>query len=222
MCFVQFSRPISTGKLLWITHCNVLHFWSRKWLFRWYFSFSIRRLWVCQNTEILFLFCHVVKTLRGKDSYWMLSASQLRSWPKDEKIAAYLLQTWRSSSEVKLMSIVSLFINLLAPSFPFWSHLFLLLLLLLLLLFFFLICFVFCPLHSLFFHFQHLFTPFLSLCLLFSLYMYVCWFVNLLVPSFICVLIASSLPLFLLSCAKCAVVVFSLLSYMLLNLNIYF
>ena len=36
-------------------------------------------LWVCQNTEILFLFCHVVKTLRGKDSDWMLSASQLRS-----------------------------------------------------------------------------------------------------------------------------------------------
>ena len=168
MCFVQFSRPISTGKLLWITHCNVLHFWSRKWLFRWYYPFSIRRLWVCQNTEILFLFCHVVKTLRGKDSYWMLSASQLRSWPKDEKIAAYLLQTWWSSSEVKLMSIVSLFIKLLAPSFSFWSHLFLLLLLLLLL---FLICFVFWPLHSLFFHFQHLFTPFLSLCLLFP---YVC------------------------------------------------
>ena len=153
----------------------------------------------------------------------MLSASQLRSWPKDEKIAAYLLQTWRSSSEVKLMSIVSLFIKLLAPSFPFWSHLFLLLFLLLLFFFFFfIICFVFCPLHSLFFHFQHLFTPFLSLCLLFSLYMYVCWFVNLLVPSSICVFVASSLPLFLLSCAKCAVVVFSLLSYMLLNLNIYF
>ena len=145
MCFVQFSRPISTGKLLWITHCNVLHFWSRKWLFRWYFSFSIRRLWVCQNTEILFLFCHVVKTLRGKDSYWMLSASQLRSWPKDEKIAAYLLQTWRSSSEVKFMSILSLFIKLLAPSFPFWSHLFLLLLLLLLL-FFNLFCFLTSPL----------------------------------------------------------------------------
>ena len=222
MCFVQFSRPISTGKLLWITHCNVLHFWSRKWLFWWYYPFSIRRALGLSKYWNIISFCHVVKTLRGKDSDWMLSASQLRSWPKDEKIAAYLLQTWRSSSEVKLMSIVSLFINLLAPSFPFWSHLFLLLLLLLLLLFFFLICFVFCPLHSLFFHFQHLFTPFLSLCLLFSLYMYVCWFVNLLVPSFICVLIASSLPLFLLSCAKCAVVVFSLLSYMLLNLNIYF
>ena len=156
----------------------------------------------------------------------MPSASQLRSWPKDEKIAAYLLQTWWSSSEVKFMSIVSLFIKLLAPSFPFWSHLFLLLLLLLLLLrllfFFFLICFVFWPLHSLFFYFHHLFTPFLSLCLLFSLYMYVCWFVNLLVPSSICVFVASSLPLFLLSCAKWAVVVFSLLSYMLLNLNIYF
>ena len=175
MCFVQFSRPISTGKLLWITHCNVLHFWSRKWLFRWYYPFSIRRLWVCQNTEILFLFCHVVKTLRGKDSYWMLSASQLRSWPKDEKIAAYLLQTWRSSSEVKLMSIVSLFIKLLAPSFPFWSHLFLLLLLLLFF-FFFLICFVFCPLHSLFFHFQHLFTPFLSLACYFP---YICMCVGL-------------------------------------------
>ena len=26
-----------------------------------------------------FFFCHVVKTLRGKDSDWMLSASQLRS-----------------------------------------------------------------------------------------------------------------------------------------------
>ena len=67
-----------------------------------------------------------------------------------------------------------------------------------------------------------LLTPFLSLCLLFSLYMYVCWFVNLLVPSSICVFVASSLPLFLLSCAKWAVVVFSLLSYMLLNFNIYF
>ena len=110
------------------------------------------------------------------------------------------------------MSIVSLFIKLLAPSFPFWSHLFLLLLLFF---FFNLFCFLTPPLLV-------LLTPFLSLCLLFSLYMYVCWFVNLLVPSSICVFVASSLPLFLLSCAKWAVVVFSLLSYMLLNFNIYF
>ena len=142
----------------------------------------------------------------------MLSASQLRSWPKDEKIAAYLLQTWRSSSEVKLVSIVSLFIKLLAPSFPLWPHLFLLLLLFFKSVLFFALSTP-CSFIS---------TSFLSLCLIFSLYMYVCWFVNLLVPSSNCVFVASSLPLFLLSCAKWAVVVFSLLSYMLLNFNIYF
>ena len=191
MCFVQFSRPISTGKLLWITHCNVLHFWSRKWLFWWYYPFSIRRALGLSKYCNIISFCHVVKTLRGKDSDWMLSASQLRSWPKDEKIAAYLLQTWRSSSEVKLVSIVSLFIKLLAPSFPLWPHLFLLLLL------FFKICFVFCSLHSLFFHFDIFSFPLLDIFLVYVcvlvcqsscpfLHLCICCFQPSIVPPLLC------------------------------------
>lgn len=45
--------------------------------------------------------CFIFQALCWEDFNWMLGTSQFRSWPEDEKIVTYLLQTWWCSSKVK-------------------------------------------------------------------------------------------------------------------------